>query len=130
MMKKIIIIVVLLASHSMLFVGGAFMGKKITVNRFVGEITAMNAEMELGQYASYRDIARNIKDGNFLKAKCAADSIASSMFNGVKACMLEENCKVNIQQSVRQLAPEIFGSVPIPFDYISMKNGLGACGGN
>lgn len=125
--KKVVFAVILLASHTIFFVGGTFTGKQVTTSWFVGETQVADAQITLGHYTTYRDIALDIGAGRIGKAKCNAELGASAMFDGVKDCMLEESCKARLQQFVLQSAPEISGSVSIPFEYIATKDGRKNC---
>jgi len=128
--NKVVFALILLVSHAVFFVGGAFTGKQVTTSWFVGETQVADAQVVLGHYATYRDIALDISAGRVGKAKCNANLGASAMFDGVKDCLLEESCKARLQQFVLQSAPEISGGAPIPFEYIATKDGRKSCDGN
>lgn len=127
--KKVVFAMVLLVSHAIFFVGGAFTGKQVTTSWFVGATQVADAQIALGHYATYRDIALDINAGQIRKAKCNANLGASAMFDGVKDCLLEESCKARLQPFVLQSAPEISGSAPIAFEYIATKDGRKNCEG-
>lgn len=127
MRKKIAFAVILVVSHAVFFVGGSYTGKQVTTSWFVSETKVADAEIMLGHYAAYRDIALDISAGRVGKAKCNTDLAASAMFDGVKDCMIEEGCKARLQPLALRNAPEISGDTPIPFDYIATKNGRKNC---
>jgi len=130
MRNNVVFAVILLASHMIFFVGGAFTGKQITTSWFVGETLVADAQITLGHYTTYRDIALDIDAGRIGTAKCNAELGASAMFDGVKDCMLEEICKTRLQQLVLQNAPEISGGSIIPFVYAATKDGRKNCDRN
>lgn len=128
--KKIVFAAMLVVSHVIVFVGGTLTGKQATTSWFVGETQVADAQITLGHYTIYRDIALDIDAGRIGKAKCNAELGASAMFDGVKDCMLDGSCKAKLQQFVLQSAPEISGGVPVPFHYIATKGGRKNCGGD
>ncbi len=102
----------------------------MTMNWLIGETEKANAEIALGHYTAYRDMALNISTGRIKKAQCHADLMASGMFDSVKDCLREESCKQRLQPHVLRSAPEILSGVPITFNYITTKNGGKGCDEN
>ncbi|MCL2523690.1 MAG: hypothetical protein FWF20_00730 [Betaproteobacteria bacterium] len=127
MRRHIVFAVILVVSGVTFFVSGVWAGRKLAIGWFADESQIAFAQVELGHYTVYRDIALDIIAGRTKRAKCNADLLASSMFDSLKDCMLEEVCKARLQQSIVRSAPEVLGEIPVPFDYIPMVDGRGNC---
>ncbi|MCR3954626.1 hypothetical protein, partial [Aeromonas hydrophila] len=80
-MRKIALIATLVMSHALFLAGGAYMAKQQTMDWFVSETEAANAEVMLGHYGIYKDIGVEIGSGRVERAKCNADLGASTMFD-------------------------------------------------
>ncbi len=94
---------------------------------FTGETEKANATVSLGQYTIYRDIAIDIKNGMNDRAKCRAELGASSMVDTVRLCAANRDCRQAIEKEAREVATEVLGQSPLPFDYIQSKNGIKRC---
>jgi len=120
--------VALLASYVVVFVGGTFTGRQVTIKWFANATQVADAEVMVGHYTTYRDIALDIGAGKIDRAKCNADLGASAMLDGIRDCMAEETCRTKIRLVALSGAPEIVGEAVVPFNYIATKDGRKTCG--
>jgi hypothetical protein len=100
-------------------IGGSIAGRHTALKYFVTQTEKVDARVTLGHYALYRDIAVDIKAGNYDKARCRAGLGASSMFDEVKTCVANKNCGRSVEKEARESAPEVLGQVPLAFGYCS-----------
>ena len=107
--KRIVWAVVLLISHVGVFVGGSVISRHVTTDYFFTEIKKGNARVVLGHYTIYRDIAANIKERKYDEAKYSAELVAGAMFDSLKECLADHECRDVIEKEVRKNAPEILG---------------------
>lgn len=127
MKKQVLFVIALCVSHTIIFFGGIVLGKQRASHEILAATQLTDAEVILGHYSIYRDISAEIGSAKFDKAKCNADLGASAMFDGVKGCLSDANCRAGLQQMALTIAPEILGDGTIPFDYVSTKNGRKEC---
>lgn len=125
--KKVVWSAVLLVTHALCFVVGAVVARNIAMNYFFDEAEKADAHVLLGHYTGYRDIAVDIREGKSVEAKCLAELSASAMLDSLKFCLADSGCKGEIKQKIRESAPEILGEAPMPFVYVSSKNGKKIC---
>lgn len=125
--KRTIWVVALLVSHMIVFVVGATIARNIAMKFFLDEGEKADAHVLLGHYTGYRDIAVDIKEGKSVEAKCLAELSASAMFDSLKACIGDSNCRSAIEEKTRKSAPEVLGESPLAFAYKSSKEGIKVC---
>jgi hypothetical protein len=75
----------------------------------------------------YRDIALNIKAGRYDSAKCAAELGASAMYDDLKSCLANQDCRAAVEQEMRKAAPEVLGEAPLKFTYLKSKDRVRSC---
>ncbi len=84
--------------------------------------------LNLGRYIEYKDIAIQIKSGNYDSALCSSELGASSMYDDLKTCFADNECKDDkFENKVRDVAPEILNKVPLEFNYRGIKGGVRSC---
>jgi len=121
-MKKTAIWIALLAvTHTFFFAACAAFGRHNALTDFVRQTKNADAQVNLGVYTVYRDIAIAIAGGRYDRAKCQAEVMASSMLDDIKRCVAESGCRSVIGASVQKIAPEALGQVPLPFKYLEMN---------
>ena len=120
-MNKASVMVMLVISHISLFVGGRYSGIQQTIESFIRKTQQADAEIMLGHYTTYRDIAQDVGKGNVARAKCNAELGASTMLDGIKDCMSSEVCRAVVQDSVLRSAAEIVEGKALPFDCLVTK---------
>jgi hypothetical protein len=125
--NKTALVVLFIISNVLFFIGGSATGRYITTNYLLREVKNANAEIELGNYTIYRDIASDINLRKYAAAKCLADLSASSMFDDVKACAANQECKKTLETKIRANAPEVFGEATLKFIYLKSKDGIKSC---
>jgi len=125
--KRVVWGIALLASHLLFFAGGSVLARHGALGDFVQQTKRADAQVTLGHYSAYRDIAVEITTKRYDRAKCNAELMASSMLDDVKACVGNPNCKGALEEHVRKVAPEALGQSPVPFGYIAMKGGGRSC---
>lgn len=116
-----------MVSHMIVFVVGATIARNIAMKFFLDEGEKADAHVLLGHYTGYRDIAVDIKEGKSVEAKCLAELSASAMFDSLKACIGDSNCRSAIEEKTRKSAPEVLGESPLAFAYKSSKEGIKVC---
>ncbi len=97
------------------------------VNSFQIEFKKSNSILNLGRYIEYRDIAIQIKSGNYDSALCSSELGASSMYDDLKNCFADNDCKDEFENKVHDVAPEILGKAPIEFNYKDIVSGIRSC---
>ena len=127
MNRKIVIAVILLISHFGFYVLGSMVNRQVMLSSFSKEFKQADAEAILGRYDEYKYIALGIKEGKYNKAKCAAELGASAMYDDLKSCVTDQDCRVVIEQKLHEVAPEVFGDAPLKFSYINSKDGIKSC---
>ena len=125
--KKIVWVVVLLISHVGIFAGGLVIGGHVTTDHVFSEFKKVNAPVVLGHYTIYRDIAVNLKGSKYDEAKCSAELGVSSMFDDLKACLANHECRDVIEGKVRKSAPEVLGEAPLEFVYWKSEGKIRSC---
>jgi hypothetical protein len=128
MKRKIAWAVVLVISHLLVLVMGFITANRASLNRFVRETETIDAQVTLGHYTIYRDIAIDLKAGRYDRIKCSAELAASSMLDDIKTCLASQACKSAIEKTAKASAPEVLGEAPLQFAYIESKGGLRHCG--
>ena len=83
--------------------------------------------LNLGRYVEYRYIAAQIKSENYSRAICSSELGASSMYDDLKTCFVDNDCNGEFEKKVRDVAPEIFGEAPLEFKYRDKINGIRSC---
>lgn len=126
-MKKAKWLVALVVSHAIIFVVGGAIARNIAMKNFFDEAEKADAHVLLGHYTGYRDIAINIKKANIAEAGCLAELSASAMFDSLRVCIADLDCRSGIEKKARETAPELLGESPLPFGYISSKEGIKTC---
>ena len=76
---------------------------------------------------SIGDIAIQIQLGNYGRALCSSELGASSMYDDLKTCFADNDCKNEFGNKVRDVAPEILSKVPLEFNYRAIKHGIRSC---
>ncbi len=127
MKSRLILIVLFLISHGVAFLVGSATGRYFTFGDLVRETQRADTWVNLGHYAAYRDIASDIKGGNYRSAKCNAELIASLLFDDARRCARNTECWNSLDEAQRARIPEALGKAPVPFDYIEAKDGIRRC---
>lgn len=109
------------------FLAGSTTGRQVALKSFAIETENANAGVNLGHYVVYRDIAVDIKAGRSKEAKCKAEMIASSLFDGAKQCAGTTGCRDSIEKEARKMAPEVISNGPPAFDYVPAVKGVRRC---
>ncbi len=125
--RKIALVVILLLSHSAVYVLGSFINRQAMLSALSAQFNRTNASLNLGRYTEYRDIALDVKAGKYNNAKCSAELGASAMYDDLKSCLANQGCKGAIEQKIREAAPEILGEAPLKFTYLKSKDGIKSC---
>ena len=121
MRKSAIWIASLAVTHALFFVGGAALGRHNALTGFVGQTKDAEAQVSLGRYTVYRDMAIAITGARYDRAKCTAEVLASSMLDDVKRCVADSGCRSVIEANAQKMAPEALGQAPLPFKYIEVN---------
>jgi hypothetical protein len=127
MKKSIIWTGVFLVSHVVVFFGGSFVGGMISKNYLAQGFEKVNAPIMLSHYEIFRDIAIEIKSGNYDLAICRAELGASSNLDDIRGCLNKGYCKAIIEAELSQRAPEIMSGAPLRFDYKKEEGGIRRC---
>lgn len=109
------------------FFGGAVFGGRVSDSYLAKKFNEANMPVILSHYKSYRNIARAIELQNHDMAKCHAQLGASVMFDALRACVDDINCKNIIEKRIREDAPEVEGKLPMGFEYMQTKKGIKSC---
>lgn len=125
--KTVLVGIALVVSHAAFFALGGITNRRAMSHAFAREERTANGAVDLGLYLDYRDIAGAISGKQYDRALCAAQLGASGRFDDVKACLAVQDCRIAIEQRVRQSAPEVTGAAPLPFGYIADKGGFRSC---
>lgn len=92
------------------------------------EFKKSNSMLNLGRYIEYRNIATQIKSGNYDSALCSSELGASSMYDDLKTCLADNNCKDGeFENKVRGVAPETLDKTPLEFNYRDIESGIRSC---
>ena len=127
-MKRIILLSVLLGiTHLLVFGIGSAFGERTALKDFTTQTEKADAQVSLGHYTVYRDIAVSIKNNRYERAKCSAQLTASAFLDDVKRCVANSACRGSIETEAHKLAPEVLGQAPLSFDYIGSKGGVRTC---
>jgi hypothetical protein len=121
MKKTVGWIALLAATYVLVFIAGAAIGRRAALNEFVDQTKTAEAQLSLGRYVVYRDMAVALTKARYDSAKCQAEVLASSMLEDVKRCVAERACRAAIAAKAEQLAPETLGEVPVPFKYVDVN---------
>lgn len=124
---KIALAAILLLSHLAFYILGSVVNRQVMLSSLSKEFNRTNANVNLGRYTEYRDIALVIKASRYDKAKCSVELGASAMYDDLKSCLTNQNCRGAIEQKMRAAAPEILGEAPLKFTYIKSKDGVKSC---
>jgi hypothetical protein len=127
MRKRVIWGIVLVASHLLFFAGGSALARHTALGDFIRQTERADAQVTLGHYTVYRDIAVEISSRRYDRAKCNAELLASSMLDDVKGCLGNVTCRGAVEENVRKVAPEVLGQAPVAFGYIALKGGGRSC---
>lgn len=127
MKRKFAIAVILLLSHFIFYVLGSVINRQIMLSSFAKEFKQADAEATLGRYDEYKYIALNVSEGKYDKVKCAAELGASAMFDDLKSCVADQDCRIVIEQRLHEAAPEVLGEAPVKFSYVKSKDGIKSC---
>jgi hypothetical protein len=127
MKKWIYVVLALIASHLVAFLAGSTTGKHIAMNYIAHESKRANAQVALGHYTIYRDIAKDLKVGKQDSAKCNAELGASAMLDSIKTCLADDTCGATAIKQMQTNAPEVIGNNPLDFSYIDSKAGIKRC---
>lgn len=120
--------VALVATHALVFVGGTATGRYLTMGFVLKEVEKADAEVVLGHYTIYRDIAKALRMAKHDDALCSAELAASSMFDDVKECMTKQECANAITKTSERSAPEVLTqSKPVDFHYLPSQDGIRRC---
>lgn len=125
--RKIIWALALLTTHIAAFLIGGSIARNVTLQYALSEAEKADAHVLLGHYTGYRDIAIDIKENKYSEAKCLAELSASAMFDSLKTCVSDLNCRGSIEQKLRATAPEVLGESPIAFGYIANRDDMKTC---
>lgn len=92
------------------------------------KIDSQQCLVDLGRFnVEYRDIAVAIKAGRYESAKCAADLGASAMYDDLKSCLANQDCKAAAGHEIQKAAPEVLGEAPLKFTYLKSKDRVRSC---
>ena len=116
-MKRTILIAVLALVCVVIFSAGLMLGKKNALDLFSREFIKAKHATVLGNYLAYRDIARELKNGQFELARCNAELMAGAMFDTLSTCLEDDVCREMFDEKLSEVAPEIFDKMLLKFDY-------------
>jgi uncharacterized protein YkvS len=125
--RRIAWVVILLISHSVIFILGSAINRQNMLKAFVNEFNQKSAHVDLGIYTTYRDIAIDIRGGAYENAQCLAELEASTRYDELKSCLENQVCKIAIEKDARGIAPEVLGEAPLKFTYIESNKGIKRC---
>lgn len=125
--KKVALTALLVISHAVFFTVGSVVNRQAMMKSLSSEFSKSNARVNLGRYAEYRDIVIYINDREFDKAMCSAQLGASAMYDDLKSCLSNLDCKAALEQEVRNVAPEMLGDAQLKFKYLEIKDGIRTC---
>jgi hypothetical protein len=101
--------------------------RKVMLSAVAKEYKQAEANVYVGHYLEFRDIARHINASRYDKAKCAAELVASFKYDDLKSCLDDQECKIVVEQEVLEITPEVLGKAPLGFTYIKSKQGVKSC---
>lgn len=127
MKRKLGITVILLLSHFVFYMLGSVINRQIMIESFSKEFKRAEVETDLGRYSEYKYMILNIYDKKFDTVKCAAELGASAMYDDLKSCIAEQDCRGAIEKKLHETAPEVLGEIPLKFSYVKSKNGIKSC---
>lgn len=125
--KVLMWIAVLMVSHAIFFAAGAITGRRVTMNHLLSNFEKVNAQLMLGHYTTYRNIALGAQIGNYDLIVCYADLNASTYYDSLKACVENGPCNGATIKEIREVAPEVLGEAPLKFNYIKSNGGFRRC---
>lgn len=125
--RRVALVVFLLISHLAAYVLGSVINRQVMLRSLSKEFNKENAIVNLGRYTEYRDIALDIKANHYDKAKCSAELGASAMYDDLKSCLANQDCRAAIEKRTREIAPEVLGESPLKFTYLKSKDRVKTC---
>jgi hypothetical protein len=125
--SKITIGLMLLITHIGAYFLGAATNREKMLDEFERDFALSNANVNLGRYVEYRDVALSIKSGNHSRALCISRLGASAMYDDLQTCLQSKDCGSNLEREIRDAAPEILGAHPLGFAYIGSVDGIRTC---
>lgn len=125
--RKITLVAILVISHLTFYVLGSVINRQVMLHALSEQFNQTNASLNLGRYTEYRDIALAIRMGKYDNAKCSAELGASAMYDDLKSCLANPNCRAVIERETRKVAPEVLGEAPLKFTYLRSKDGIRSC---
>jgi len=123
-MKKNFVILMLSVTSLFSFSLGAILSRNSVLGELAIETDKADAQVGLGLYTSYRNIALNIKASDYDDAICLAELMASSIYDDLRECWSNELCRPAIEEKVHQEVQEITGKVPLKINYRKTRNGF------
>lgn len=109
------------------FGSGAELARRNTIRAFGNRSHLADIQNELGHYLIYRTLAKDLSEGHIQDASCSAALEASASLDEIRKCVSTEPCRDALSGDLKKTAPEVFGLVPLQFDYIPAKSGIRAC---
>ncbi|WP_275100414.1 hypothetical protein [Sedimenticola hydrogenitrophicus] len=127
MHKKTFVIIIILISNIAVLIVGMFIGRKSIEDNVFKQYNKVKYQVMLGHYTTYRDIAVNVREGNYQLAKCNAELTASALLDSLETCINDRGCKAFIEQQVKEHAPEVMDKNMLKFDYIQTIDDIKKC---
>eukprot|EP01038_Epipyxis_sp_PR26KG_P018225 gene18225-25638_t len=99
------LIVVAIAAASFLF--GRYAATQVAMQERQLREEALAGARALTSYRSAADIAIHVRAGNYVKAQCTAELVASIMLTELRACLANSSCRYIVIDHVQRDAPEV-----------------------
>jgi hypothetical protein len=116
-MKKILFLVLIMSALIANFLVGQNIGFKMALSSDEKNDFLLKKVNALASFRSNVNISSYVRSGEYRKARCEADLLASRYFDEVKACFDVENCRVSISKELEELAPKFIAEKDANFKY-------------
>lgn len=125
---RLIVFFFWLLSLFIVYVFGYNQGHTKTFRGFIKQYKVLEIEVAYGRYVGYKNISANISKGKLKEAKCQSDLNASSLYDQLKICVLDEKCRHLIDKEKEySISPELFEGQINDFKYYPEVNGMRSC---
>jgi hypothetical protein len=106
-LKALLGAIVLLAVASASYVFGRFAATQVALQERQLREDALAGGRALTSYRSAADIAIYVRAGDYVKAQCTAELVASIMLTQLRACLDNSSCRYIVIDHVQRDAPEV-----------------------
>jgi hypothetical protein len=95
---------------------GVVLGRVYTTESYIDLVKVSSSFEQLNYYVQLRNIALNINSKNYDYAECNAELAATSAFDSLKVCTMDNKCRSQISAKLIELAPEVINNNDLPFE--------------